>query len=146
MSYERHLDQNSERALSSVRQVAEEWGAMWEPEGSTGILRLPVSHGLRQSLLEGPLTVEADPERSGSTVRFRVEATRTRINWTASLLLLIGGAGGIVTMLWPFFPGLLPLAPAGIVLAIAAWLLVVSRLRTTEVEDFFDLVAGHGLD
>jgi len=119
---------------------------MWEPEGSTGVLRLPVSHGLRQSLLEGPLTVEADPWGSGSTLRFRVEATRTKVNWTASLLLLIGAAGGVVTMLWPFFPGLLPLAPAGIVLAIAAWLLVVSRLRTTEIEDFFDLVDQLGLE
>ncbi|MEJ2085111.1 MAG: hypothetical protein P8Y44_05445 [Acidobacteriota bacterium] len=146
MSYDRHLDQSAEQALSSVRQVAEEWGAMWEPEGSTGILRLPVSHGLRQSLLEGPLTVEADPRGSGSTLRFRVEATRTKVNWTASLLLLIGAAGGIVTMLWPFFPGLLPLAPAGIVLAIAAWLLVASRLRTTEIEDFFDLVDQLGSD
>ena len=119
---------------------------MWEPEGSTGTLRLPVSHGLRQSLLEGTLTIEADPGSSGSTMRFHVEATRTKVNWTASLLLLIGAAGGIVTMLWPFFPGLLPLAPAGIVLAIAAWLLVASRLRSADVEDFFDLVAELGSD
>lgn len=119
---------------------------MWEPEGSTGILRLPVSHGLRQSLLEGSLTVEADPGGSGSTVRFRVDRTRTKIHWTASLLLLIGAAGGIVTMLWPFFPGLLPLAPAGIVLAIAAWLLVASRLRTAHVEDFFDRLRELGSD
>jgi hypothetical protein len=141
LDYERHLDQSLEEVLVSVNDAAQAWGAMWEPEGSAGLLRLPVSHGLRQSLLEGPLSVERDAYRAGSTLRFRIESTTTRLNWTACLVLLIGALGGIVSMLWPFFPGLLRLAPAGIVLAIAAWLLVASRLRTADVDDFLDLVA-----
>ena len=44
-------------------------------------------------------------------------------------------------MLWPLHPAILRLAPAGIVLAIAAWLLVSSRLRNSEVKDFLHLVA-----
>ena len=139
--YERHLDQSPEEALVSVNGAAQAWDAMWEPEGSAGLLRLPVTHGLRQSLLVGPLSVEPDDYRAGSTLRFHVESTTTRLNWTACLVLLFGALGGIVAMLWPFFPGLLRLAPAGIVLAIAAWLLVASRLRTADVDDFLDLVA-----
>ena len=142
LEYERQIDQSLDDALASVNDAAESWGAIWEPEGSGGILRLPVSQGLRQSLLEGLLLVERDPSRPGSTLRFRVERTQTKINWTASLVLLLGAVGGVVATLWPFFPNLLRLAPAGIVLAIAAWLLVASRLRTADVDDFLRLVAG----
>jgi hypothetical protein len=141
LEYEKQLDKSLDDILASVSDAAESWGAIWEPEGSGGILRLPVSHGLRQSLLEGPLSVEKDPVWPGSTLRFLAERTQTKINWTASLVLLLGAVGGVVAMLWPFFPNLLRLAPAGIVLAIAAWLLVASRLRTADVDDFLRLVA-----
>ena len=41
---------------------------------------------------------------------------------------------------WPISPVLLGFAPIGAVLAIVAWLMVVSRLRHSGVEDFLDLV------
>ncbi len=74
--YERQLDQPPDQILTSVKRAAEEWGAIWQPEGSSGVLRLPVTHGLRQSLLEGPLTVEKNRYGSGSTLRSCVEATQ----------------------------------------------------------------------
>ena len=54
--------------------------------------------------------------------------------------LAANAPSGVIAMLWPFFPRLLRLAPAGIVLAIAAWLLVASKLRNADADEFFDLV------
>jgi hypothetical protein len=139
--YERHLDQAPDQAVVAVQRAAEDWGGRWEGRESRGILSLPITHGLRQSLVEGPLSVEAVPGETGSILRFQIENRSTRLNWAACLVLLLGALGGIVAMLWPFFPNLLHLAPAGIVLAIAAWLLVASRLRTADVVDFLQLVA-----
>ena len=44
-------------------------------------------------------------------------------------------------MIWPFFPGLLPLAPLGAIVALSGWFLVVSRLTTSTPDDFLRLVA-----
>ena len=138
--YERRSDRSAVEVATAIAASAEDWGAVWQPDGSGGILTLPVSHGLHHGLLEGPVSIEKDPFTGGSTLRFRVEASQSRVNWTACLLLVFGAIGGVIAMLWPFFPGLLQLAPAGIVLAIAAWLLVASKLRNADADDFFDLV------
>ena len=52
------------------------------------------------------------------------------------------GFGGISAVLWPLFPErLLPFVPLGLVMAIGAWLLIVSRLRSAGPQDFLDTVA-----
>jgi hypothetical protein len=57
------------------------------------------------------------------------------------VVLIFGGAGGLIVALWPFFPGLMPLLPVAVVLALAAWLLVVARLRSSNPGDFLKVVA-----
>jgi uncharacterized membrane protein HdeD (DUF308 family) len=51
-------------------------------------------------------------------------------------------AGGLLTVLWPFFPRLLSVAPFGAVVALGGWFLVVSRLRTSGPDDFLKAVAA----
>ena len=62
------------------------------------------------------------------------------MHWQAVVILLFGTAGALATMLWPFYPRLLGLAPLGIVLSLAAWFLVASRLRSSGLEEFFAAV------
>jgi hypothetical protein len=57
------------------------------------------------------------------------------------VVLAIGGAGGVSTLLWPFFPHLLELVPLGAVVALGAWMLVVTRLRNSGPEEFLEAVA-----
>jgi hypothetical protein len=71
-----------------------------------------------------------------------VEQEEFQLNHGAVFVLLCGAIGGIAVMLWPIWPPLLALAPIGAVLAILAWLMVASRLRSAGVEEFFALVAS----
>ena len=48
--------------------------------------------------------------------------------------------GGLVTVLWPLVPALQPLLPAGLVFAVGAWFLIVTRLQNRGVEEFLELV------
>lgn len=127
-------------ALAAVAQASEIWGARWKPEGGEGRLELPVLAGLRHGLLVGRVWTE--PAASGSRVIFRVEERHFRLQWTALVILALGGAGGIAATLWPFFPSLLGIAPLAVVVAIGAWVLVASRLRTSTADEFLELVAG----
>lgn len=115
------------------------WGAIWQSRSGGGQLGLPVVQGLRRGVLTGDLQIE--PSDSGSLLRLEVESAHTGINWAATAILLLGGLGGLTLVLWPLSPKILQLAPIGAVLAIVAWLLVVSRLRYSDAGDFLDLVA-----
>ena len=81
------------------------------------------------------------PRPTGTSLQLEIEASRIHLHRSAVAVLLLGALGGVTVALWPLFPSLLPLAPAGAVLALVAWLLVVSRLRSRGVEDFLALVA-----
>ena len=74
-------------------------------------------------------------------VELTVEEGWQQVNRPAMVVLLFGGVGGLIVALWPFFPGLIPLLPVSVVLALVAWLLVVARLRTSDPGDFLRLVA-----
>ena len=126
-------------ALESLAAAADLWGASWQPESAGGTLRLPVVRGLWRGVEQCHVAVE--PTRSGSTVELTVEERWLQVNRSAVVVLLFGGAGGLTVALWPFFPGLMPLLPVAVVLAIAAWLLVVARLRSSNPEDFLKLVS-----
>ena len=52
-------------------------------------------------------------------VELTVEESRLQVNRSAVVVLLFGGAGGLIVALWPFFPGLMPLLPVAVVLALA---------------------------
>jgi hypothetical protein len=129
-----------EEALAAVGQAAEEWGAEFERQGRGGRLRLPVVAGLRRGLLVGPLTVEA--AGAGSRLVFRPERPSYSLQLSAVGILLLAAAGALATVLWPFYPALVAVAPFGAVLALGGWFLVVSRLRTSGPAEFLELVAA----
>ena len=133
------LEASPEAVLESVAAAADLWEATWQPESIGGTLRLPVVRGLWRGVEQCHVTVE--PTRSGSAVELTVEESWQQVNRSALVVLLFGGAGGLIVALWPFFPGLMPLLPVAVVLALAAWLLVVARLRSSHPEDFLKLVA-----
>lgn len=138
-SLERQFSQSPESVLRAVEKAAEIWGAAWQSRGQGGLFSLPAVQGLRQGMLKGRLrTVPSD---DGTLVRLEIEESHFTINWSAAGILLLGGLGGLTLVLWPLSPKILQLAPVGAVLAVVAWLLVVSRLRYSDAGDFLDLVA-----
>jgi hypothetical protein len=126
-------------ALAALRQAAEDWGAEFRREGSGGRLRLPVVHGLRRGLVTGTVTVE--PAGDGSRVVFRPEEAVSYVHTQAVVVLLFAVIGALLTVIWPFFPKLLPVAPFGAILALGGWFLVISRLRTSGPDEFLAAVA-----
>jgi hypothetical protein len=131
-------------ALRALGAAAEEWGADFAPAGtggSGGELRLPVVAGLRRGLLSGPVAVT--PAGPGSRLVFRPMAQDYYLETSAVALLSVAAAGALLTVAWPLFPQLLPVAPLGAVLAVGGWFLVLSRLRGQGPEEFLASVAGH---
>jgi hypothetical protein len=141
------LPQAPAEALRALGAAAEEWGAEFAPAvtagpGSAGgELRLPVVAGLRRGLLSGPVAVA--PAGSGSRLVFRPVAQDYYLETSAVALLSMAAAGALLTVAWPLFPRLLPVAPLGLLLAVGGWFLVLSRLRGRGPEEFMASVAGH---
>ncbi|HEV2852446.1 MAG TPA: hypothetical protein VHC97_06555 [Thermoanaerobaculia bacterium] len=129
------LEASPEKALAAVGRAAEDWGA----EFQGGRLNLPVLAGIRRGLVTG--TVEVGPAEGGSRVVFRPETSAYHVQTQAVVILLLAVAGGLLTLVWPFFPKLIAVAPFGAVLALGGWFLVVSRLRTSGPDEFLDAVA-----
>lgn len=119
-----------------MERAAEVWGAEWSRQG--GRLALPVSAGLRSGRVEARLWTE--PAAAGSVLVLRVEQTAYRLRTNAVVVLGIAAAGALTTVVWPLFPRLLPLVPLGLVLAVGAWFLVITRLATSGPEDFLEVV------
>lgn len=132
------LEATPEEALELLATAADLWGASWQSGTSGGTLHLPVVRGLWRGVEH--CRVDVSSRKSGSEVELTVEERRHSVNRSAVVVLLFGGIGGLIVAVWPFFPGLMPLLPVAVVLAIAAWLLVVSRLRSSSPEDFLKLV------
>jgi hypothetical protein len=141
------LPQAPAAALRALGAAAEEWGADFAPAvmgrtgSSGGELRLPVVAGLRRGLLSGPVAVA--PAGRGSRLVFRPVAQDYYLETSAIALLSLAAAGALLTVAWPLFPLLLPVAPLGAVLAVGGWFLVLSRLRGRGPEEFLASVAGH---
>ena len=134
------LDLPPAEALSVLRRTAEDWGAELQESGGGGQLHLPVLAGMRRGLVSGP--VEIRPAGEGSRLTFRPETSIYYVQTQAVMILLLSVAGGLLTVLWPFFPRLLSVAPFGAVVALGGWFLVVSRLRTSGPDDFLKAVAA----
>ncbi len=135
------LGEPPDLVMAAVARAADAWGAeLDERQERGGRLHLPFVAGLRRGLVSGPLSVEAIPE--GSRVVFRAEESRHYVQTSAVAILLIAGAGGLLTVLWPFYPKLLPVAPFGAILALGGWFLVISRLRTSGPDEFLAAVAA----
>lgn len=127
-----------ERTLAAVGRAAEAWGADWQQGINGGSLHLPVAAGTRRGMTRGKLQVERSA--SGSAVRFVAEESIYYVQTSAVAILVLAAAGGLLTVAWPFFPALLPLAPLGAIVALSGWFLVISRLVTSTPDDFLRLV------
>ena len=122
--------------LRRLAEQAQDWGGEWNPQGvSGGRLALPVLAGLRRGWVGGPVVVDRQPE--GTMVTFREEAGEYRLDLPAVVTLVIAALGCLVTVAAPFVPALWSLVPLGVVLALAAWLFIVARLRNSGPEEFF---------
>ena len=137
------LEISPEKALAAVRRTAEDWGAEFQPSGTSGgQLHLPVVAGIRRGLVTGALEVRSATE--GSRVVFQPERSIYYVQTSAVLVLLVAVSGALLTMLWPFYPRLIAVAPFGAVLALGGWFLVISRLRTSGPDEFLAAVAVQG--
>lgn len=132
------LAERPDAALAAVRRAAEDWGAEIRREDSELRLYLPVIHGLRRGVVSGPVQVESTAE--GARVVFRPDESNLYVQSASVMVLLVAIVGAVLTVLWPFFPKLLPVAPFGAVLALGGWFLVLSRLRTSGPAEFLHMV------
>jgi hypothetical protein len=60
----------------------------------------------------------------------------------AVMILILSALGAVLTVLWPFYPQLITVAPFGALIALGGWFLVVSRLRTSGPDEFLAAVAA----
>lgn len=128
--------------LAAVEHAAELWGASWQRHGTGGRIELPVHAGVRRGVVFGRIWTE--PERGGTALVFRVESSDYQLKHGAVPILAVGGLGALALTLWPLYPPLLAVAPLALVFAIAAWLVIASRLQSAGVEDFLNLIATGG--
>lgn len=127
-------------SLNLVAMAAEAWGGLWQAEGrGRGRLGLPVVAGLRRGWVAGQLTVEATD--TGSLLTYRVDKSDYQIQKPAVLMLALAGLGALTALVAPFVPALLGLVPIGVLLGVAAWFLVIARLRNSGPEEFFEDLA-----
>jgi hypothetical protein len=126
-------------ALAAVGRAAEEWGAAWEAGSSGGRLELPVSAGLRHGRLSGPIAVSA-AGAGEAELAFQPERSEYHLWLPAIVVLVAAAAGAALTVVWPFYPQLLPVAPFGAIAALGGWFLVVTRLQNRGAEEFLELV------
>jgi hypothetical protein len=135
------LDLPPAAALAALRRTAEDLGAELQTEGASTKLHLPVLAGLRRGLVSGE--VEILPTQGGSRLVFRPESAVYHVQTQAVMILLLATVGGLLTLVWPFVPGLLQVAPFGALVALGGWFLVVSRLRTSGPDEFLAAVKVH---
>ena len=138
-SHVAQLPQPPTVVLEAVSQASEMWGAEWRPGSTGGRLRLPIVQGIRYGIVTGELSVEA--EGPGTRLLLEVEDISYALNRSSVAVLILGALGGLTVVLWPLSPKILQLAPIGAVLALVAWLLVVSRIRNSDADDFLALVS-----
>lgn len=129
---------NAAEIRGVLRRVAEEWGTE-VPPGSGGRMEfvLPLAAGIRIGTADLRVRVPS----AGGRVEWEVLSSEFRTHRSAVVVLSLGAIGGLALVAWPFFPRLQPLAPLGVVLAIAAWLLVSARVKYRGLSQFWDEVA-----
>ena len=150
-----------EEAIERVSELAESCDGAWNRSGLGGRLAIPVAGGLRRGWVGGHLSFEPTnvidqstetTNKTGKDVVYRLEEENWTVHAPSVAVLSLAGAGALTTVLWPFFPALLPLAPMGFLLAIGAWFLVVRQVRHRGPQDFLNLIvaeldqAGSGTD
>lgn len=132
------LPERPDAAMAALRRAAEDWGAELHKEESGLWLHLPVVHGLRRGVIAGPVRVESAQE--GARIHFEPRESQLYVQPASVVILLLAVFGAAFTVIWPFYPRLLPVAPFGAILALGGWFLVVSRLRTSGPDEFLHVV------
>ncbi len=130
------LSEDPVTALNLVAMAADDWDGIWQAGNKGGRLGLPVVAGLRRGWVAGELT--AEPTESGSRLTLVVDKSDYKIQKPAAVTLLLAGLGALVTVIAPFAPSMLGLVPVGILMTFGAWFLVISRLRNSGPEEFFE--------
>lgn len=120
--------------FTRLEEQAERWGGNFDAK--TGRLELPLQAGLRSGGLVAE--VEALVSRDGSKLRIKIQEEHYLLDRSATFLLTIAAVGAIATLVLPFFPRFWLLLPPALVLAIAAWLFIVARLKSRNLDDFLD--------
>lgn len=113
-------------------ELAERWGGSFDPK--KGRLELPVTAGLRHGRVVAE--VEALARHDGAKLRLKVIESRYRVDRGSTFALAIAAVAAIASLVLPFFPHFWPLLPPALMIAVAGWLFIVARLRTSGVEDF----------
>jgi len=135
------LAADPDRGLELLAREAASWGATWQRGGQQdGRLALPVLAGLRRGWVEGEVTVE--PAGAGSRLTFRIDKNDYRLQAMSVAVLLVAALGALVVLVGPFVAALRPAVPAGILLAVGAWLFIVAGLRNSGPEEFLEGVAA----
>jgi hypothetical protein len=132
-----------DEARRALAGAAEDWGGEWDEE--KGLLTLAVTAGLRVGWVRGPVRFEGPLEGDPLELCYRVEESSFSLQASAVAFLLMAAAGGLFTMIWPFFgyrfPDLIQLAPLAALLALGGWFLVVARLKSSGPEEFLAAAA-----
>ena len=121
-----------EACCEALAETVDAWDA--EYDSRSGTLTLPVSAGLSRGTLKASLTLAEAP--GGTVVRIEPQEQRWQLRRKAVAFLGLAGVGTVISLLWPLFPALLPLAPFGVATVLAAWFLVLSRLTNSGPEEF----------
>lgn len=137
--YEITVGASSSEVRRAIEEAIELGYAVPASEAPERRLLVPLSAGIRT----GSMVVDWALETSGTETRILLEVRdeSLRTSPTALAILVMGALGGLMTVVWPLHPDLLGLAPLGALLALLAWLLVVSRLRSHGPDDFLATVA-----
>jgi hypothetical protein len=130
-------------APAAIAAAAELWGADWQSDAAdrqAGRLILPVVFGLRRGVLVGRVAIE--PAGAGARLTWELEESHLVVQRSSVALLLLALTLLVPALAWPFHPPLLTLLPLAAVTGLAAWWLVISRLRNSGPEEFFGTVGG----
>jgi hypothetical protein len=129
-------------SLLYLAREAEGWGGEWQAESaSQGRLLLPVLAGVRHGWVEGSLRVEPVAEdASRSRLTLRVDKSLYRVRRSTVTVLGIAALGALCFLLAPFIPRLWSLVPLGFMVSLGAWFFILSGLRNSGPEEFFEIL------
>ena len=130
-------------APAAIAAAADAWGAEWQGDAAdrqTGRLALPVVFGLRRGVLVGRVAIEPAGDRARLT--WVLEESHLEIQRSSVALLVLALVLLLPALAWPFHPPLLTLLPLAAITGLAAWWLVISRLRNSGPEEFFGTVGS----
>ena len=113
-------------------ELADRWGGSFDPR--KGRLELPVTAGLRHGRVAAE--VEALARHDGAKLRLKVVESEYQVDRGSTFALAVAAVAAIASLALPFFPHYWPLLPPALMIAVAGWLFIVARLRTSGVEDF----------